>query len=202
MIPGVLYGPKIKPGALKVDAKAFQKVYDQAGRSSLILLESPQGSAPVLIKEIQRDPVKGTIVHADFYQPPLDEKIQATVPLVFEGEAPAVRDLGGTLLRNIQEVEVKALPQHLPHEITVEVSKLVSFEDRILARDLVRDEHVEILRDPDEVVAQVVAPEDVEAELEKPVEEKVEAVEVVKEEKKKEEELEAEGQLAADPKKQ
>lgn len=191
LIPGILYGPKTKAASVKIHEKEFQKIYEEAGESSLIQLESPEGNSPVLIREIQRDPVKGQIIHVDFYQPPLDEKIEVRVPLVFEGEAPAVRDLGGTLLKNIQEVDVKAFPQNLPHEIIVNISGLATFEDKILVRSLVHDEEVEILRDLEDVIAQVVETQNIEAELEQPVVENVEAVEQVKpvrpgEEKKEE----------------
>ncbi len=187
-IPGVLYGPKVKPAILKVNEKEFKKVYEEAGESSLIQLGSADGSTPVLIRAIQRDPLRGEIIHVDFYQPPLDEKTEVRVPLVFEGEVPAVRDLGGTLLKNIQEVDVRALPQHLPHEIVVDVSGLTTFEDKIVISDLAHDTHVEILRDPEEVVAQVVETEDIEAELEQPVVEDVGGVEQVKPERPQEQE--------------
>ena len=183
VIPGVLYGPKTKASSLKVLEKEFQKVYEEAGESSLIQL----GEAPVLIREVQRDPVRGNVIHVDFYQPPLDEEIEVTVPLMFQGEALAVRDLGGTLLKNIQEVEVRALPQNLPHEIVVDTSSLATFEDKILIKDLQRESGVEILRDPADVVAQVVETKDIAEELEQPVVENVEAVEQVKVEKKEEE---------------
>ena len=182
LIPGVLYGPKTKAAPVKVDEKEFHKIYEEAGESSLIQLKSAEGALPVLIKEIQRDPVRGQIIHVDFYQPPLDEKIEVRVPLVFQGEAPAVRDLGGTFLKNTQEVDVKAFPQNLPHELIVDISGLKTFEDKILIRNLVHDEEVEILHDLEDVVAQVVETQNIEAELEQPVVENVEAVEQVKEE--------------------
>ena len=194
VIPGVLYGPKTKAESLKVSEKEFEKVYQEAGKSSLIGLKSSASSAggqgveaPVLIKEVQRDAVRGNVIHVDFYQPPLDEEIEVTVPLMFQGEALAVRDLGGTLLKNIQEVVVKALPQNLPHEIVVDISTLATFEDKILIKNLVRESGVEVLRDPEDVVAQVVETKDIEKELEQPVVENVEAVEQVKVEKKAEE---------------
>ncbi|MEK7542415.1 MAG: 50S ribosomal protein L25 [Patescibacteria group bacterium] len=183
-IPGVLYGPKTQATTVKVNEKEFQKVYEEAGESSFIQLDSHNGAAAVLIRDIQRDPVKGKVIHVDFYQPPLNEAIEVAIPVVFQGESPAMRDFKGTLLKNIQAVNVKALPQNLPHEIMVDISKLATFEDRILVRDLAQSKDVQILRDQDEVVAQVVETKDVEAELEQPVVENVEAVEQVKEEKK------------------
>jgi large subunit ribosomal protein L25 len=113
----------------------------------------------------------------------LDEEITATVPLVFEGQALAVKDLGGTLVRNIHELEVKALPQNLPHEIKVDISKLKTFEDNILVKDLIIPKEVKILKTPDETIAFVSEPEKIEEELEKPIEEKVEEVEKVEEKK-------------------
>lgn len=198
LIPGVLYGPKTHAISVKVDEKEFQKIYKEAGKSSLIQFESEHGATPVLIREIQRDSVRGGVIHVDFYQPPLDEEIEVTVPLVFEGEPPAIRDLGGTLLKNIQEVDVKALPQHLPHEIVVDISKLATFEDRVLVKDLRQNKDVAILREPDEVVAQVVETTDIEKELEQPVVENVETVEQVKpvrpEEEKKDAKEEGKGE--------
>lgn len=191
ILPGVLYGPELKKAQpLEVDYKTFEKVYKTAGESSLISLEIEGESKkyPVLIHEIQRNPLTGKIIHVDFYQVSLEEEITARIPLIFEGTAPAVKDLGGTLVKNISEVEVKALPQKLPKEIKVEVGVLNTFEDNILIGDLALPPGVKVLKEPTEIVASVLPPEKIEEELQKPVEEKVEEVERV--EKKKEEEAE------------
>jgi len=192
-IPAVLYGPKIENTILEMDSKEFGKIYKEAGESTLISLELPEKKlkALVLIHDVQADPVTGEPLHVDFFQPSLTEKTEAEVPLVFEGESKAVEDLGGTLVRNISEVMVKALPQELPHEIKVNIESLKTFEDEILIRDLEVLSGVEILKEPNEVVALVAPPEKVEEELEEPIEEKVEEVEKV-EEKKVEKETEEE----------
>ena len=91
--------------------------------------------------------------------------------------------MGGTLIKEIQELEVKALPEKLPHEIKVNIENLKTFEDEILIKDLKLPEGVKIQREPDEIVAVVTPPEKVEEELEKPIEEKVEEVEKVEEKK-------------------
>jgi len=187
-IPGVLYGPKTKAESLKVEEKAFGKVYEEAGESFLISLKTDGQEAPVLIREVQLEPLKGRIIHVDFYQPPLDEEIEVTVPLEFTGEAPAVDLLSGTLLKNMHEIQVKALPKNLPHEIIVDISGLATFEDRILLKDLVHQSDVEILGEEDELVVQVVPVADIEAELEQPVEEKVEEVQMAEEKPAVEEE--------------
>lgn len=195
ILPGVLYGPKIETLSLEIDLKEFEKVYQAAGESSLIQLSVGQKKFLVLIHAVEIDALSQKPIHVDFYQPKLDEEITATIPLVFEGEPQACKDLGGTLVRNIHEVEVRALPQNLPHEIRVNIEKLKTFEDNILIKDLVLPKEVKILKEPEETVALVTPPEKIEEELEKPVEEKVEEVEKVEEEKKEEGKEEPEEKL-------
>ena len=189
VLPAILYGPKIKEAQpLEIEEKYFEKVYKEAGESTLISLEieGQKQKIPVLIHEVARDPLTEKPIHVDFYQPRLEEEIEAKVSLVFEGESLAVKDLGGTLVKNISEVEVRALPQNLPHEIKVNIENLKTFEDNILIKDLKIPEGVKVLKEPEEIVAQVLAPVKVEEELVKPIEEKVEEVEKVEEEKEEE----------------
>jgi len=119
----------------------------------------------------------------------LKEKVEVAVPLIFEGTSLAVKDLGGTLVKNIAELEIKALPQNLPHEIVVSIDGLNTFEDRILAKDIKLPEGVELKIKPDEIIASVAHVENVEEELAKDIEEKVEDVEKVEKEKKEKEEV-------------
>lgn len=198
ILPGVLYGPKVKNQAIELDLKEFEKVYQSAGESSLISLKVDNKEFPVLIHEIQKDPVSRKIIHVDFYQPILTEKVEATVPLVFEGEAPAIRELGGTLVKDVQEVVVKALPQDLPPEIKVNVENLETFEDEILVKDLKVSEKVEIMKEGNEIVAKVAPPEKVEEELEKPIEEKLEGEPEAEEEKEEGKEKTKEGEASAE----
>jgi len=194
LLPAVLYGPKTKNQPLQLDEKEFERAYQEAGESSLISLKVGKESFKVLIHQLQLDPLSGKILHVDFYQPSLTETTEVKVPLSFEGEAPAIKELGGTLVKNISEIEVKALPQDLPHEIKVDLSGLKTFEDHILVKDLVVDEKVEVLRDPEETVVQALPAEKVEEELEKPIEEKPEEPEKVEEKKEREEEVKEEGE--------
>lgn len=191
-IPAVVYGPAIKNILVEVDEKEFKKVFSQAGESSLIDLdvEGEKSKKPVLIHDLQKDPLTDKFIHIDFFQPSLTEEVQATVPLVFEGVAPAEKDLGGTLVKNIAEVEVKALPQNLPHEIKVSVAGLLTFKDHILIKDLALPPNVKVLKKEDEIVASVAEPKKVEEELAVPIEEKVEEVEKVEKPKKEEEVVE------------
>ena len=200
-LPAILYGPGIKNLNLEIGEKEFEEIYQKAGESSIIKLkikfeELRSSLVPakasvneklkineflVLIHEVDRDPLTEKPIHVDFYQPRLEEEVEVTIPIIFEGEAPAVKDLGGTLVKNISELEIKALPQKLPHEIRVDISRLRTFEDNILVKDLIIPEEVKVLKKPDETIAFVAEPEKVEEELVKPIEEKVEEVEKVEE---------------------
>ncbi|MBI1866159.1 MAG: 50S ribosomal protein L25 [Candidatus Staskawiczbacteria bacterium] len=191
-IPAVVYGPGVKNASIVINYKDFQKVFRQAGESSLIELniDGESKKRPVLINETQKDPVSDKFIHVDFFQASLKEEVEATVPLVFFGTALAEKDLGGTLVKNITEVQVKALPQNLPHEIKVSITGLLNFDDHILIKDLVLPESVKILKKPDEIVASVVEQQKIEEELKKPIEEDVESVEKIEKEKKTEEVVE------------
>lgn len=199
ILPAVLYGPKIKNQTLEVDLKEFEKIYKEAGENTLVSLEleGDKEKYLVLIHNPAKDPLTLTPLHVDFYQPPLHEKIEAAIPIVITGESLAVKDLGGTLIKNISEIRVKALPQSLPKEVVVDISSLKTFEDHILVKDLKFAEGVEILKGLDEIVVSVAQPEKVEEELAKPVEEKVEEVKVVEKEKKEAEEVKEEAPAPA-----
>ena len=198
-IPAVVYGHGIKNVLLEINYKEFQKVFNETGESSLVELHvegekdlpaDRQEKRLVLVHEIQKDPITDKFIHIDFFQTSLKEEVEVKVTLVFEGVSLAVKDLGGTLVKNISEIEVKALPQNLPHEIKVSVDGLNTFENRILIKDLILPDGVKISARPDEVVVSVASPAKVEEELEKPIEEKVEEVEKVEKEKKTEEVVE------------
>lgn len=179
ILPAVLYGPKLKSIPIELDLKEFEKAYAAAGESSLVSLEADGKKFLVLIHDSVRDPLTGNLLHVDFYQPDLEKEVEAKVPIIFEGVSPAVKDLGGTFVRNISEIEVRALPPKLPKEIKVNIAKLKTFEDHILVKDLPVEEGVKLLKEPEEIVAYVAQPEKVEEELEKPIEEEVEEVEEV-----------------------
>ncbi len=188
-IPAVVYGHGVKNVSLEIDYKDFQKVFKETGESSLVelLIEGEKQKRPVLIHEIQKDPVSDKFLHVDFFQTSLKEEVEVTIPLVFEGTSPAIKDLGGTLIKNITEIEVKALPQNLPHEIKVSIDGLNNFGDHILIKDLVLPKDIKVFKKPDEIIVSVAKAQKVEEDLEKPVEEDVSKVEKVEKEKKEEE---------------
>lgn len=189
-IPAVVYGNGLKNSLVDVDEKDFKRVLKEAGESSLVELLIGKEKKPVLVHEIQKDPVTDRIIHIDFFQPNLKEEVEVEIPLVFEGVAPAEKDLGGTLNKNTLEITVKALPQDLPHEIKVNIESLKTFEDHILIKDLVMPKGVVVLKNPEEIVAAVLAPQNIEEELAKEITENVEDVEKVEKPIKEEEVVE------------
>lgn len=190
-IPAVLYGKEIENVLVRIKNKDFQDIYSQVGESAIFKLSlEGKDERNVIVKEVQRDILDGRPIHADFYQVRMDEEIEAMVEVEFIGEAPTVKDLGGVLVKNVDEIEVKCLPGDLPPKIVVDVSRLKTFDDYIYVKDLKVSEKVELLIDPETVVAMVSPPRSEEelAELEAEVKEDVTQVEgVVKEEKPEEE---------------
>ncbi len=181
VVPAVLYGHKVAPTNLAVKRGEMEKVYRKAGGSSVVTLKAAGKDVNVLIHDLQLDPVTGAFLHADFYQVRMDEKTKVTVPLVLEGTAPAVRELDGILVTNISEVEVECLPADLPHELTLSVESLATFDDTLTIADIPVPSGVEILTDPETNVALVAAPrtqEEVDEAAEAPEELDPEAVEV------------------------
>lgn len=160
LIPGVLYGPEIKEILLEVEEKPFEKVFKQAGGSSLLSLAVEGKNYEVLIHELARDSLSGKYLHIDFYCPSATKEITAEIPLVFEGEPLAVKNLGGILVKGIQQLKVKGLARNLPREIKVDVSYLAAFDDRVRIGDLKIPQGVHILKHhQEEIVASVLAPQ-------------------------------------------
>ena len=191
-VPAILYGKNQEPLPLQVSVKDFVKVFESAGESTLVYINVDGQAYPVIIHDVARDPVSDDVLHADFYKVRLDQKIKAKVSVVFTGESPAVRDLGGIFVRNVNELEVEGLPQDLPHEITVDISNMNNIGDQVLVKDIKLDSSLIIIADAEEIVATIQAAMS-EEELEKALEEPtstVEDVEVIK--KEKEEEVPAE----------
>jgi len=154
-IPANIFGKKIKSEAIIVDGKEFSEVYKLAGETQIIDLSGK----PVLISNIQYDPVNESYLHVDFRQVDLSEKITASVPLVFEGESPAEKQSLGTVVEQIDEIEVEALPTDLPEKIIVDVSVLTEVDQAIYVKDLKIPAKVEVKDDSESIVVKVEPPQ-------------------------------------------
>jgi large subunit ribosomal protein L25 len=172
IVPGVVYGKGEGSTSVQVEAKALETLYRAAGRTSIVQLQVPGDGVTKtgIIKSLQRHPLSGAPLHVDFFVVDLKAEMEVEVPLVFVGEAPAVEETGGTLLQNLNNLRIKALPTEIPHEIVVNVSTLTSLDVAIHVRDLsLNRDAVQVLTDPDEMVAKVMPPrieEEPEVELE------------------------------------
>src|SRR3989344_7671911 len=159
-VPGVVYGHNVENVLVKVKESQFSQVFKEGGENTLVDLSIAGSEKPyaVLIQDVSLDPVASKPLHVDFFAVNLKEKVRTEVPLVLVGEAPAVKELEGTLIQPMHMLEVESLPTNIPHEITVDVSQLKTFTDTISVADLTIPEGVEIFAEPDEIVASVQEP--------------------------------------------
>lgn len=186
-IPAVLYGHNVEPINLMVDYSNFEKIFKEAGESTLIdLVIDEQKPVKVLIQDYQLEPKINQFLHVDFHQIRMDEKLHVEIELKFTGQAPAVKDFNGVLVTSLDKVQAECLPQSLVHEIEVDLSSLKTFDDAIYVADIKVPEGITLLNIPDDVVALVQPPrteEELEKLEEKPEETKPEGVEEEAEEK-------------------
>lgn len=154
-VPVVVYGAKQEATPLLVDTKEFVKVLSEAGESSIVSLDMGGSGHDVLIHEVQYHPIKGQPIHADLYVVQQYKKIEVDVPLVFEGVAPAVKELGGNLVKVMHELPIEALPKDLPHDIKIDVSGLATLDSQILVKDIKLPAGVVALAEPEEVVVSI-----------------------------------------------
>lgn len=191
LTPANIYGHGIDSKAVQVPTPELRRLLKETSRNAIIELSvgGEPASRPVMIRSVQRDPVTHQILHVDFYQVSLKEKMRAEVPVHLVGESPAVTDLGGILLQEVETLTVRALPMDIPAAIEVDVSGLTELEQSLHVGQLPKSERYEILADPDVVVVKVAAPRLAAEEAEElPVEEAVEeAMEEAAEEEEEEE---------------
>lgn len=189
-IPAVVYGHGVPTQSVAVDRASFLRVWKSAGESSLVdLAVDEQNPVKVIIQDLQFDPRTSAVSHIDFHQVRMTEKVEVDVDLVFSGEAPAAKEMGGTLVKVLTAISVECLPVDLVKEISVDVSVLTAFDAPIHVRDLTIPAGLTVKNPPDDVVVQVEAPRTEEeiAELATAVEEDVSKVEKVEKPKAEEE---------------
>lgn len=185
-IPAVVYGKKFEPAAVAFDAIEFERIYKEAGTSNLIDLSLNDKKVKALVHDLQLDPISGKIIHIDLLKVNMKEKIHAEIPLEFIGDSNAVINLEGSLITPVDSIEVECLPGDLISEISVDISVLDDFEKNIKVSDLKLPEGIEILSDPEEIIAFVQEPRS-EEEMEALNEDVVENVEEIEVENKGEE---------------
>jgi large subunit ribosomal protein L25 len=159
--PANVYGHHLDSRAVQASTVELTHLLRSMGRNSLISLRIEGEDAPrtVMVRDVMRNPLDGKMLHVDFYQVNLTEKMKAEVPVVLVGTSEAVTTFGGVLMQTVDVIHVEALPADLPSEYTVDVSQITELEQAVHVRDLRIDEaKVTVLSDPDVVVARVAAP--------------------------------------------
>ncbi len=156
-IPAVFYGAGKESQAITISLKEFTKVFREAGETTPIVLDVEGTKVNVLVHDMQSDPRLSIVSHVDFLVIDMKKESEVAVPLVFTGVEEAEKAAGGTLVKVLHEVEVRALPADLPHEIYVDVSGLATQDDKITAGDLKLPKGVTLVTDAEEVVALVAA---------------------------------------------
>lgn len=154
LIPANIFGKKVKSEAITVNSKEFREVFEKSGETQIIDLDG----RPVLVSNLQVDPVTSDYVHIDFRQVDLSEKITANVPVEVVGESPAEKQSIGTVVQQLNEIEVEALPADLPEKIEVDSSVLVEVDQTIYVKDLKIGNKVTIKTDLESIVVKVEPP--------------------------------------------
>lgn len=151
-LPGVVYGHHFEPVAIQLDAHSAGRIIPTLTSTSVITVELDGTAIPALVREKQKNYIKGSLTHVDFQAISLTEKIRAWVQIHLRGAAPAVKDFNAVLVNNMEEVEIEALPTDLPERIELDLSGLKKLGDAVHVRDLTLPANVEMLSPGDEVV--------------------------------------------------
>ncbi|MEX2013324.1 MAG: 50S ribosomal protein L25 [Parcubacteria group bacterium] len=157
-VAAVFYGKKETSTSISIPKIDFLKVWKEAGESSVVTLETPEGIKESLIQDVDLDPITGIPRHADFYVFEKGHKVEVELPIEFVGVSIAVKDLGGMLVKVLHKMKVEAMPKNLPHNIIVDISSLANFGDQILAKNITLPTGVELKEQPEEVIVLVSAP--------------------------------------------
>jgi len=157
-LPAVLYGRNFDTQPIMFDYRETSRVIQLLGSSTLVVIDLGEESHYALIREKQRDVIKGNLLHVDFQVVSLTEKVHAEVSIELIGESPAVKDLGGLIVVNNEQLEVEALPRDLPDRIVIDISTLKEIGDTIYVRDLTLEGEVSILADEDEPIVLITLP--------------------------------------------
>ncbi|PKM81436.1 MAG: 50S ribosomal protein L25 [Firmicutes bacterium HGW-Firmicutes-14] len=159
-IPAVVYGMGTEAQPVELNVKELESIIRKKGRNTLIDLvvgnKSGQDKFVVMVKELQRDPLKGNIIHADLCKISMKEKINTTTPVALRGEPEGQKD-GGILQTGVRELEIECLPANIPDSIQIDISAL-NIGDRLTVGDIPESPDYKILTDSDTTLVSIVAP--------------------------------------------
>ena len=154
-VPAVVYGAKKEAQVVAVDAKALRKALHVAGTGLVSLQIGDQAPVQVLTREIQRDPVKRSLLHVDFHVVSMTEKLRLHIPIEQDGTAPVLSNPDMVLVRRMDTIEVECLPADIPAHLVADMSKLETVDDDLLVGDLRLPAGVRLMTDPTHIVFSV-----------------------------------------------
>ena len=160
IVPVHVYGTQAQSISAQIEDQTLIRLLLEIGSNIPVSVEveGQDGADICFVREVQRHPVKESILHVDFLRVDVNQTITAQVPVVFEGTAPGITQMGGVLLQNFQSLLVEALPMEIPAAFNIDISGLIDFEVTIQVSDVESPENVSILNDPDALVVRVTAP--------------------------------------------
>lgn len=159
IVPGIVYGPSADPVSLSFKYRELELTLRDAGGTNLIDVQVEDGKTyPVLARDVQRDVIRGDILHVDFFAVDMDVKIRADIPLIIEGQSPLVVSRKGIMITGPNSIEVEMLPSRLINSVTVDISELTEIGDTVAVKDLPIDEGITVLNDPEEMIVRIVQP--------------------------------------------
>lgn len=188
-LPGVIYGRHVEPTPIVLNLRDASRTLAGLTASSLVSIDLDGTETATLVREKQRDFIRGTLLHVDFQAVSLTEKIRAKVAIELTGVSSAVKDFNGVVVNPLEALEVEAFPQDLPERFVVDISTLKVIGDAIYVRDIPVSENVEVLDEPEEVVVVITLTKEEEVpEAEVTAEEEPEVIERGKKEEEEQEE--------------
>lgn len=156
-LPAVIYGRHTSPIAITLDARDTGRALAGVGETRLVTIDLEGVKHPVLIRERQRDVMRGHLIHVDFLAVSMTEKLRAEVRIELVGNAPIVKD-GAILVNGVDTLEIECFPQDLPNTLVLDITGLVRFGQSLLVKDVPIPDKVTLLSDLDDMVVQVTAP--------------------------------------------
>lgn len=157
-VPGIVYGPSIDSISVQFPYRAVEVTLMKAGGTNLIDIEINGASYPSLAREVQRDVVRGDILHVDFLAVDQTQRISVEVPIVMQGESPVVAAREGILITGRSSLTLEVFPSDIRDRILIDLSQLTEMGSEVLVGDLTFGENVTVHNDPNEMLAKIVQP--------------------------------------------
>ncbi len=159
VIPVHLFGHDVESLSLQSEAAQLQRVLAEAGKTKIVSLKLDKDKKPrnVMIRETQRDPLTGELLHVDFYQVRMTEKIQVDIPILLVGEAPALKSKDNMMAQELYNLTIESLPDKIPPSVELDVSSLAEAEQSIHVRDITLAEGITIINDPEHMVVKITS---------------------------------------------